>query len=362
MSYQEQESLKKKVKARILMINEDIKNNLASLTLEDNFDEDEVRLYYENKNKAIEYEQTTESVKLSLSDLEKETSSSIKTLSNQISLKVKKKDVVTQLNAESTGLYFKTKLFLVDTPNFKVTENSCYVNGTVYATSANIAGWAFSNGAMTGTTSSWIEGGTVEADSASCSFVSADGMNLNPDYEGTYHIVNMKNATWAGDPSSSKDDPPNFGSISSRSGVTISNDLNINGGNNLHCTTLYARNGTGSKNNYVTIYCTEMVTETESWSDIRLKKDIEDITESEAEIILKLRPVSYELIKTGTRGTGLIAQEVIKEIKGFDNIVTKPDGEYYAIAYRQLIPFMIKQIQINNMKLERIRGNGKGNI
>lgn len=359
MSYQDNDSLKKAVKAWILMINEDIKNNLTSLSLEDNFEADEVKLYYESASKAIQYSQTAAQLELTLQDLKEETAADIKAMAGQILLKVKKEDVVTELNAETSGIYFKSKHFLVDTPNFKVTENSCYVNGTVYASKAEIGGWTFANGVGTGTAISTIKGGEVHADSAVCQNVEADSMNLNPDPEGTFHIVNMKNAELFSQTTEERDEPPNFGEFSSWSAVTFEKNLNINSGYDLHCVSLKAQ---GTKD-YISIYCTEIVTEEETWSDLRLKEHIKEITEEEADMVLKLRPVSYRLRNSHKPGIGLIAQELlpIANELGYEHLVSFQRG-YYSIAYKELIPFMIKQIQKNNERIERIKQHGRDHI
>ena len=80
------------------------------------------------------------------------------------------------------------------------------------------------------------------------------------------------------------------------------------------------------------------------------------VSEEEAAAITKLRPVSFRYISNQKPGVGLIAQE-LKEVAdeyGFDGCVGKAKG-YYGIAYRQLIPLMIKQIQINMQKLEELK-------
>ena len=348
MSYQDRNSLEKAIKSRILMINEDIKNNLTSLSLEDNFDTEEVKLYYESNEKAIQYIQTNEGLEITLNDYKDDVTADISAMAGQISLKVKKGNVVTELNAESTGLYFSSKLFLVDTENFKVTADSCYAKGTIYASKADIAGWTFSNGSAVGSSSSVISGGEIHAAAAECSIVEAVDMDLNPDHENTYHVINMKNATLIGDISSEGSNMPNFSDISSYGSIELSGNLYVD--EVLHCTSLRAQGTSG----YISIYCEEIVTEEESWSDARLKENIRDITDNEAAVIFKLRPVSYILKKNRRPGAGLIAQELLGEIKnlGFDTIVGMEKG-YYFVAYRQLIPLMIKAVQSN---YERLKG------
>jgi len=97
-------------------------------------------------------------------------------------------------------------------------------------------------------------------------------------------------------------------------------------------------------------------------SDIRLKKDIVDIDESEIEDIDKLHPVTYSWKddKTNKKHYGFIAQDVQKIYPHLTE--TKIMGEYLTINYNELIPVMVKQIQNLKKELEDVKKvleNGK---
>ena len=346
----QQEREEKKAKSRITMINDDIKNNLSALSLEGNFSPEFVSLYYEQQGKMIQFGQDNEKVKLAIADLEDDTAAELSAMARSLTLKVRKTDVVTQLNIESTGIYFRTKQFLVDTDNFKVTANSCYVKGTINATSGKIGGWTIDGNNLVGyytddTHRSVISGGKIYADSAVTDKVDFSDIDFNPQYATARHTVDLTNATIRSTQAAGGYDNTQFSSLTSYGAVSCTS-LTCD---QLHCTGLVARGG----GTYITIYCDEIVTDSETWSDERLKRDIRDLEESETPALMELRPVTFRYKETKKPGAGLIAQE-LKEVAdkyGFEGCLGMAKG-YYGIAYRQLIPLMIKQIQINMRKIQ----------
>lgn len=343
----------KKAKSRIIMINDDIRNNLSALSMEGNFTQEVVQFYIESQGRMLQYQEDNKRLQLALQDLKRDTAAELTTMAGQIQLKVRKADVVSQLNVETTGIYFRTKRFLVDTPNFKVTKNSCYVNGTIYASSGKIGGWTISGNNLIGfydssSSNSSISGGTIEANAASADYVQFSDIDFNPQYATTVHTIDLTNAYFTATVDDQFDEDTQFSDITSHGPVECDNLTCAT----LHCTGLQARSDT----EYLTVYCEEIVTDSETWSDRRVKKDISPVSEEEAAAVTRLRPVSFRYIRDQKPGVGLIAQE-LKEVAdqyGFDGCVGKAKG-YYGIAYRQLIPLMIKQIQINMQKLEELK-------
>lgn len=346
----QQEREEKKAKSRITMINEDIRKNLSALSLEGNFSPDFVSLYMEQQGKMIQFELENKRIRFALADLNDDTAAELSAMAGSLALKVRKADVVTQLNLETTGIYFRTKQFLVDTDNFKVTANSCYVRGTIYASSGKIGGWTISGNDLVGyytddTHRSVISGGKIFADSAVTEKVDFSDIDFNPQYATERHTVDLSNASIRTTQSAGGYDNTQFSSLTSYGAVSCTS-LTCD---QFHCTGLTARGG----GEYITIYCEEIVTDSETWSDARLKEDIRDLEESEAAALMELRPVTFRYKESGNPGAGLIAQE-LKEVAdkyGFDGCLGKAKG-YYGIAYRQLIPLMIKQIQINMRKIQ----------
>lgn len=350
---QQENDQKKKAKSRIIMINDDIRNNMSALSLEGNFTQDVVSFYMERQGKMLQMIKDNEKLQLALQDLNRETAAELTTMSGSIQLKVKKADVVSQLNVETSGIYFRTKQFLVNTPNFKVTSNSCYVNGTIYATSGKIGGWTITGNNLEGfydssSSNSKISGGTIEADTASGAYIQFSDIDFNPDYQTDVHTIDMTDAYITATVDDQFDEDTQFSEVTSHGPVSCDNLTCAT----LHCTGLQARSDT----EYLTVYCEEIVTDTETWSDRRVKKDIMPVSEEDAASIMELRPVSFRYIKDQKPGVGFIAQELkeVADAHGFDGCVGKAKG-YYGIAYRQLIPLMIKQIQVNMQKLEELK-------
>ncbi len=85
-----------------------------------------------------------------------------------------------------------------------------------------------------------------------------------------------------------------------------------------------------------------------STSDRRLKKNIEDICEEEADKILKLRPVNFNWKKNNISSCGLIAQECEQV---FPNAVSAIDEQHYGVNYQYLIPLLIKKLQMMQDKI-----------
>lgn len=85
-----------------------------------------------------------------------------------------------------------------------------------------------------------------------------------------------------------------------------------------------------------------------TYSDRRLKENIEDISLEQAEhFIAKLRPVIYERIDTGEQEVGLIAQEVEERLKeeGVKWSLLGEHGGYKMIAYESFIPLITAAIK-----------------
>lgn len=345
--------LEKDVKNRILMINEDLRRNLLSLELEDSMSTEEYLRFKEMEDLTLELSETADGIRLGLKSLKTDIESSLKISDQELSLKVKKKDAVTELNAEAGQLVFTTKKFAVDTPNFKVNSEGCYVNGTVYATTGKIANWSFADNTASGSDDAWMSGGNIYADSASCRYVHSKIYDFNPDSWG--HEVNFANSDWGvGDSGTRK--TTFYGNMHVHNVLHASMGLGVANGD-IYCTRLRCIDG-GTYQKKNVIYCGLMVAKNETYSDRRLKEDIEEITDAQAAVLRNMVPKSYSFIRTGRHAAGLIAQEV-KELMpdtGSDILVSRHKG-YLAISYEQLIPLMIKQIQNNLKKLDELKGN-----
>ena len=352
--------LEKDVKNRILMINEDIRKNLLSLDLEDSMSAEEYTTFKDTETLTAELTEDADGLRLAIKNLETQVEDSLQISEEKIALKVKKADAVTELNVENDQLTFTTKEFIVDTPNFKVNSSGCYVNGTIYANSLTAAGWSVSGNTINGGESAIITGGNISAKTATCKYVEAKTFDLNAD--NLLHDVNISKSQWVvGD----------MNGVRTRfvgSMHLMEYECNCNGGlestnGDIFCSRFRLVYDSSYTKNRNIIECDTMIAKDSTYSDARLKENVTDISDTQAAALIKLRPVGYKLKSTGKRAAGLIAQEVLKlkdEI-GSDVLIGENKG-YYTLCYTQLIPLMIKQIQLNNAKLERIKTNGTDSV
>jgi hypothetical protein len=92
-----------------------------------------------------------------------------------------------------------------------------------------------------------------------------------------------------------------------------------------------------------------------TYSDRDLKeniKPIEDFSE-----VLKLQPVSFTM-KGGTKKQyGFIAQDI--EATELNNIVYKNERGVRSVAYNQIIPFLVGQIQELRERIASLEGKAK---
>ena len=103
----------------------------------------------------------------------------------------------------------------------------------------------------------------------------------------------------------------------------------------------------------------------ETLSSQRIKSDIKQIAESEAEALLKLKPSTFVMKGNDHRSAGLIAEEVMDILP---IVVTVPDGydpgaknltidKLPSIGYEQLIPYMIKLLQMQQNEICQLKAN-----
>lgn len=98
----------------------------------------------------------------------------------------------------------------------------------------------------------------------------------------------------------------------------------------------------------------------ESWSDERLKKDIQPITSDVAAVIVEnLRPVSYRMKANSREGVGFVAQDVYLLCKklGIDIPLYgyTLDRKYLTIPYSNYIPLLVGAYQQNQKELKEIK-------
>ena len=268
---------------------------------------------------------TVEEVSNELTNLESETSSKFTQTAEQISLKVSKGDVTSQLNSELTitgnSINLTTGHFTINAKNMVVdSQGNADFSGNI--TGANITGASFN-------------GGSINIGSGNFT-VSSGG------------IVEAKNAKITAS------------SLNATGIIYAEDEIQCNG--TVEADYIQATGGAIDDFMSSEIYCSGTVwgSDWQYISDKRRKRNIENLPPDMClEIINKLRPVAYTLIDNGIRGTGFIAQEVskISNDMNLDCAIVNYSGKYemYTISYKNYIAILAGAIQ----EISRRLGNGQ---
>lgn len=336
-----------KVRDYILNINKAVQNLFNSLDPDDNFTEEELNKYHEIDTNISLLEMNIKGFRSMLEDTEKRIGSVISQQKNSISMKVRKGNVVSQLNLEPDALKISGERLEIRMQNLIVTDSQMYARGNITALSGKIANWTIEerngHGYWRGGSSSRIDVNEITAQSGDAGTINATGdVTIRATFMGNFEEIDCTGAVFDG-------------------GISCSAMQEMGGSNNrLTCNTIrcytsyrdpyeelptrpsypeeedwpydYSWSTYHKKYNteglpygglvvdYAT--CSNMYSKLAgtTWSDQRLKEDIKDITEEESEELLKvLRPVTYHFRggtkMTGERMTGYIAQEVPEEFR-----------------------------------------------
>ena len=89
-------------------------------------------------------------------------------------------------------------------------------------------------------------------------------------------------------------------------------------------------------------------------SDIKIKKDIENLTDNHLDKLDRLVPKSYKFKNDGLEHFGFIAQDVEKE---FPNLVSTDMEGLKSVNYLEMIPLLLHKINDLERKLEEIKNN-----
>ena len=89
-------------------------------------------------------------------------------------------------------------------------------------------------------------------------------------------------------------------------------------------------------------------------SDIRIKKDIENLDGNHLDKLDRLVPKSYKFKNDGLEHFGFIAQDVEKE---FPNLVSTDTEGLKSVNYLEMIPLLLHKINDLERKLEEIKNN-----
>jgi hypothetical protein len=91
-----------------------------------------------------------------------------------------------------------------------------------------------------------------------------------------------------------------------------------------------------------------------AYSDLRLKENIETI-ENALEIVKKMRGITFNTKKDGTRGAGFVAQE-LQEV--FPDVVYEDYAGYLHIAYGNITSVLVNAVKELAEKVEKLENKG----
>ena len=355
-----------KVKALLVQNQKIIRYASENVSLKDSFSDEFIKECGELRGKISEYEVSLEGIRYRIKGIENNIESSVKLLSDTLSLSVKKTDVVKELNTELSagkGIKLQGERFKVETERFKVNESGIQFKGEVNATTGKLGGFLISGNTLIGAPNTSIGAGTINTAYMTMTGASANNIDCNPD------DVEGKRVVWTSDRTIDKD-------AKSESTTSFRGEMNVSG-------TIFAKygwnqqidpdgeeHGTDFNFNFSMINvtqncslrgangsitpanrarCSEIISNKtgDSWSDKRLKENIEEIDGEKAlALFSQIQPVTYTFRKSGKEGTGYIAQDLKMALDslGFSGIVEESNG-YYGVRYEELIPFRIKAIQ-----------------
>ena len=94
-----------------------------------------------------------------------------------------------------------------------------------------------------------------------------------------------------------------------------------------------------------------------AYSDARLKTNVETITNA-LDTVSKMRGVTYERIDSGTKGVGVIAQEM-KEVLPEVVMEAASDDEFMSVSYGNIVGVLIEAIKELKAEIEELKGQNK---
>ena len=369
-----------KVKALLVQNQKIIRYASENVSLKDSFSDEFIKEYGELRGKISEYEVSLEGIRYRIKGIENNIESGVKLLSDTLSLSVKKTDVVKELNTELSagkGIKLQGERFKVDTERFKVNEAGIQFKGEVNATTGKLGGFLISGNTLIGAPNTSIGAGTINTAYMTMTGASANNIDCNPD------DVEGKRVVWTSDRTIDKD-AKSDSTTSFRGEMNVSGTIFAKYGWNQQIDPDGEKHGTDFNFNFSMINvtqncslrgangsitpanrarCSEIISNKtgDSWSDKRLKENIEEIDGEKAlALFSQIQPVTYTFRKSGKEGMGYIAQDLKMALDslGFSGIVEESNG-YYGVRYEELIPFRIKAIQeLYKRIMERKGKNG----
>ncbi len=347
----------KQVKDYILSINKAVQNVFNSLDPDDNFSEEELNRYNETDLKIAMLQLNVAGFETLYADKKENIESSISVQKDRISLKVRKNDLVNQLNLEKDAIDIKGNRIEITTTNFVVTETRAYAKGNITATGGNIAGWSISNSSWNGGGNSRIKVNKISADSGSAGTINATGdVTINATFKGNFDEIQCNGATFNDISCSCMQQSDN--SILTCGALRIyktkrdykeeipSSATHPDEDEGYDYPKRYNTNDTPEGglivdgNIEVKEYYSKLAGIT--WSDRRLKKNIAAVTRSDAlEALSNLHPVEFTYNDKNTPTNGFIAQDVPEFFR------SKARNGFLGVKYQSIMCCLDKVIKDN---------------
>ena len=324
-------STTKQIKDYILSINKAVQNVFNSLDPDDNFSEEELNRYNETDQKIAMLQLNVSGFETLYAEKTQEIESSISMQKDRISLKVRKNDLVNQLNLEKDAINIQGNRIEIATNNFVVTDSKAYAKGNITATGGNIAGWSISGSTWNGSSNSRINVNKITADSGSAGTINATGdVTIKATFKGNFDEILCTGATFNDISCSCMQQSDNStltcGALrvyKTKRGYkeeVPSSATHPDDDGSYEYPKRYNTNDAPEGglivdgNIEVKEYYSKLAGVT--WSDRRLKKNIAAVSAQDArETLSKLSPVEFTYKDKNTPTNGYIAQEVPEEFR-----------------------------------------------
>lgn len=129
-----QEDLRK-VRESLVMLNEQLKYMFENMTPEDNYSADALKRYIQSENKIVDLELNVDGLGLYLEDLDEYTKTEFEAVHGEISMKVSKGSVSSELSLEPGLVTLTGNRIVISSDNFSVSQN-----GTLRVTNGKFSG------------------------------------------------------------------------------------------------------------------------------------------------------------------------------------------------------------------------------
>lgn len=330
----------KEVKDTLFQLSERVRYYFKALSIEDNFSPEEYLRYKQTGAQISAMELSCDGLISNYEDLEKETRSQIQAMYGSISLSVTKGDVSNQLSLEPEALKITGNRLEIYGNNIALDEkNNLVIRGEIKATDGSIAGWTIGVNELVGSTSSKI----------TCSSMSAG------DHIWMDDIVVNGDSSFAG-----------CQAEFSKTNIETDRDTIFLNGFTAETFDTYGYVIAGPTRVYEScdvtgqVTCKKCVTikDHSTWSDLRLKENIREIAEDEADSVLKaIVPYKYRFKNDNKLSCGFMAQHVkaAEEAIGHDYGLIS-EGKTLSLSYTRLLPFLIKTIQRQAREIDELSG------